>query len=398
MPKNSRLVPALLLIIVIALAFAGGYVFGISHTSKNEGILSVSPNASASYLSVERRESIGEVWDIILTDYVDLSRLDSVNLSRAAIDGMLQALDDPYTSYLDVETYTLGKSILEGSYDGIGAYVTIKDKQLTIIAPIADSPADKAGIKAGDIIVQIDGKPVTNLSLAEAIIKIRGPKGTAVKLLVLHQGETAPVEIEIIRATFDLPSLRFEMKGEIAYINITDFTERTPDELAAALQNLTDKKATGIILDLRGNPGGLLDQVVDVASFFLSQGVVVEIRSNQGQITALNVNEDRPKNNLPMVVLVDKASASGSEVLAGALQDHGRATIAGTTTYGKGSVNVLYPLGDGSGLYITVGRWLTPNGRLIEGQGIEPDIKLELTGEEAVQWAIDYLMSDGGVK
>ena len=391
MPKTNRLLPTLLLIIVIALAFAGGYIFGTSHASRDN-------NIPTSNLSVERREAITEVWDTIFADYVDQSRLDSANLSRAAIEGMLQALDDPYTSYLDVENYTLGKSLLEGSYNGIGAYVTVKDKQLMIIAPIADSPADKAGIKASDIILQIDGEPVANLSLAEAIIKIRGPKGTIVKLLVLHEGETTPVEIEIIRATLETPSLRLEMKGEIAYINITDFTERTADELATALQSLTDKKATGIILDVRGNPGGLLDQVVDVASFFLSEGVVVEIRSNQSQITALKVKEDRPKTNLPIVILVDKGSASGSEVLAGALQDRGRATIAGTTTYGKGSVNVLYRLSDGSGLYITIARWLTPNGRLIEGQGIIPDIELKLTGEEAVQWAIDYLTGGGGIK
>jgi len=311
---------------------------------------------------------------------------------------MLQALDDPYTSYLDKETYTLGRSTLEGTFNGIGAYVTMKDKQLMIIAPIADSPADKAGIKAGDIILQIDGEPVAGLSLASAIIKIRGPRDTAVRLLVLHEGDSDPVEITIIRAAFDFPSLRFEMKGEYAYINITDFTERTPAELATVMKNLVDKKATGIILDLRGNPGGLLDQVVDVASFFLSEGVVVEIRSNQGEITVINVKEDGLKNNLPMVVLVDKASASGSEVLAGALQDRDRATIAGTTTYGKGSVNVLYPLSDGSGLYMTIARWLTPDGRLIEGFGIEPDIKLELTGDEAIQWAIDYLKGGGGAK
>lgn len=396
MPKTNRLVPTLLLIIIIALAFSGGYVFGTSHTSNNEGKMPVSPNESTANLSLENRKSIGEVWDIIFADYVDQSKLDSANLSRAAIEGILQGLDDPYTSYLDREQYILGKSTLEGTYNGIGAYVTIKDKQLMIIAPIADSPADKAGIKAGDIILQIDGEPVADLSLAEAIIKIRGPRDTAVRLLVLHEGDADPVEIEIIRAALDFPSLRFEMKGEIAYINITDFTERTADELATTMLNLKDKKTTGIILDLRGNPGGLLDQVVDVASFFLSEGVVVEIRSNQGEISALNVKKDIPKNNLPMVVLVDKASASGSEVLAGALQDRGRATIAGTTTYGKGSVNVLYPLSDGAGLYMTIARWLTPGGRLIEGHGIEPDIKLELTGDEAIQWAIDYLKSGGG--
>jgi carboxyl-terminal processing protease len=231
--------------------------------------------------------------------------------------------------------------------------------------------------------------------VAEAIIKVRGPKGTIVRLLVLHEGETTPVEIGIVRDTMDIPSLNYEMKGETAYINITDFTERTPDELDTALQSLKDENATGIILDLRGNPGGLLDQVIEVASFFLQEGIVVQVRSNQGEIEVHYVNEDRPETDLPMVVLVDESSASGSEVLAGALRDHERATIAGTTTYGKGSVNALYPLSDGSGLYITIARWLTPDGRLIEGQGIEPDIALDITGDEEVQWAIDYLTGAG---
>jgi carboxyl-terminal processing protease len=387
MLKNRQFVTTLVLVIVIAFAFAGGYLFGHSRVLQDDNI----PTSNSS-----SREAIGEVWDIIFADYVDQSSLDSANISQAAIEGMLEALDDPYTSYLDEENYILGQSSLEGSYQGIGAYVTVKDKQITIIAPIADSPAAKAGIKAGDVVLEIGGVSTADMSLAEAIIKIRGPIGTTVRLLVLHKGDTEPVEIEITRASFDIPSLRFEMKGEMAYINITDFTERTPNELATALQSLADEKAKGIVLDLRGNPGGLLDPVVDVASSFLSEGIVVQVRSNKGEITQLSVKTDKPRTDLSMVVLVDKASASGSEVLAGALQDHKRATIAGTTTYGKGSVDALYPLSDGSGLYLTIARWLTPNGRLIEGQGIEPDITLDVTGDEEIQWAIDYLTAHGG--
>ncbi len=385
MPKTSRIVLTLLLIMVITLAFAGGCIFGIPPTS--------SPTAN---ITLERRAAIGEAWDIIFANYVDQTKLDSANMTRAAIEGMLQELNDPYSSYLDEEDYILGQSLLEGSYKGIGAYVTVTDNQIAIIAPIAGSPADKAGIKAGDIILEIDGQSTAGMSLAEAIIKIRGPTGTSVKLLVQHEGETQPVEIEITRANFDIPSVKFEMKGEMASINITNFTERTPDELASALQSVENNKAKGIILDLRGNPGGLLEQVVDVASSFLSEGIVVQVRSNKGEITTTSVKKDRPRTDLPMVCLVDNDSASGSEVLAGALQDHERATIAGTATYGKGSVDALYPLSDGSGLYLTIARWLTPNGRLIEGQGIEPDITLAITGDEEVQWAIDYLTAHGG--
>jgi len=376
MLKSGRAVLALLLIMITTLVFTGGCLFGITPT----------PTSTST-----SRDAIGEAWDIILENYVDQSKIDSANISQGAIEGMLEALDDSYSSYLDAETYQLAQSFLGGSYDGIGAYVTIKEDKITIIAPIAGSPADKAGVKAGDVILEIDGESTTGMSLAEAIIKVRGPKGTAVRLLVLHEGETTPVEIEIVRDTLEIPSLHYEMMGETAYINITDFTSRTPDELSEAIQSLEDENASGIILDLRGNPGGLLDPVVEVASFFLRDGIVVQVRSNQGEIEVHYVNEDRPETDLPMVVLVDANSASGSEVLAGALQDHERATIAGTTTYGKGSVNALYPLSDGSGLYITIARWLTPDGRLIEGQGIEPDIPLELTGDEEVQWALDYL-------
>ena len=375
MPKFTKLAIALSIVVVVALAFGVGFFFGFSNSS-----------SSAEGLNV-----VEQVWDIIFSDYVDRSKLDSANLSHGAIEGMIEALDDPHTSYLEAEHYELGVSSLEGEFDGIGAYVTIEDKQLMIIAPIAESPADKAGIRAGDIIMEIDGQPVVDMSLAEAIINIRGPKGTPVRLLVLHEGDTEPVEIEVIRARVEVPSVLFEMRGNIAYITITQFSERTDSELAPVLQDLKEQNAAGIILDLRGNPGGLLDIVVKVASHFINKGVVVEVMSNQGKVATLEVVSSPVTTDLPMVVLVDNTSASGSEVLSGALQDHDRAIVAGNITFGKGSVNMLRRLSDGSGLYITTARWLTPNGRIIEGQGIEPDVTLELTGEDAVQWAIDTL-------
>jgi carboxyl-terminal processing protease len=375
MPKITKLVIGLLLVVVVALAFGGGFMFGAASHSQSEPGLDI----------------IGQAWNIISTEYVDKSKLNSENMSRAAIEGIIETLDDPYTSYLDAREYQLGQSIIQGEFDGIGAMVTVKDKQLTIIAPIAGSPADKAGIKAGDIILQINGEPVADMSLAEAIIKIRGPKGTAVKLLVQHEGETGTVEIEIIRGRVEVPSVHFRMEGDIAYINITQFSERTESELAPIIQDLKTKNARGIVLDLRGNPGGLLDTVVEVASHFISQGIIVEVKSNQGVLSTLEVIQGMTTTDIPMVVLVDNASASGSEVLAGALQDYNRALIAGNVTYGKGSVNMLRQLSDGSGLYITTARWLTPRGRLIEGHGIEPDKKLDLIGDDAVRWAVGYL-------
>jgi len=337
---------------------------------------------------------VTEAWNIIFQDYVDKDRLDASLLSQGAVKGMVEALDDPYTSYLDAETCQLALTGMEGKFEGIGAEVAVKDGQLMIIAPIADSPAAKAGIRAGDKILEINGMSTSEISLVEAVLNIRGPKGTTVRLLILHQDETEPEAIEIVRAEIELSSVDFEMKGDIAYISITHFSQRTNEELPPVLQFITWEAPTGIILDLRSNPGGILQVVIDVAGYFLEEGVVVNVVDNQGKHTPIMVRPNKAVTDLPLVVLVDSYSASGSEVLAGALQDYARATIAGTRTYGKGSVNILRQLKDGSGLYITTARWLTPNSRLIEGVGIEPDYELELEEEDAIQWAIDYLQGN----
>ena len=373
---------SLLLVAALVLSFGIGYDLG-SRTppSQREGL-----------------ESVEQAWDIIFNEYVDKDQLDASALRQGAIEGILEALDDPYTSYLDAESQQLGLSTLEGEFEGIGAHVTIRDEQLTIITPIADSPADKAGIRAGDVILEIDGVSTAEMSLAEAVLKIRGPEETSVRLLILHKGLGQTVkeyelmeEIEVVRAKIELPSIYLEMKGDIAYISIAYFSERTDEELSPVLESIVDKEARGIILDLRHNSGGLLPIVIDVASHFLKEGVVVNVVDSQGEQTALEVKRMEVTTDLPMVVLVDSFTASGGEVLTGALQDYGRATIAGNKTFGKGSVNVLRQLKDGSAVYITTARWLTPSGRLIEGEGIEPDYELELGGEETIQWAIDCL-------
>ncbi|MFC1896982.1 S41 family peptidase [Chloroflexota bacterium] len=365
------------LLLVVSLALS----FGVSCTLGDSNPPSTKPGL----------DNIAEAWDVIFSDYVDKDRLDTSNLSQAAIKGMMEALDDPYSAYLDAEAYQLSLGDLEGKFEGIGAYVGVRDEQIMIIAPIVDSPAANAGIKAGDIILEINDKSVSAMSLTEAVLYIRGPKGTSVRLLILHQGETEPENIEIVRDEIKVPSVHFEMKGDIAYINITHFSERTDEEISPVLQSITQEATTGIILDLRSNPGGLLQTVVDVASHFLKEGIVVDVVDNQGEHTTSAVKAKGVTTDLPLVVLVDSYSASGSEVLAGALQDYDRAAVAGTRTYGKGSVNIMHQLKDGSGLYITTARWLTPNGRPIEGEGIIPNYELELEEEDAIQWAIDYL-------
>lgn len=372
MSKTVKITAAgLFLAAIIVISFWAGYVTG-TRTSLESGL-----------------DVIKQARELILQDFVDKDSLDVDILTQGAIRGMVEALDDPYAAYLDAETCQLSLQDWEGKFEGIGAYVTIEDEQL-VVTPTADSPAEKAGIKAGDIILEIDGQSTSGMSLTEAVLNVRGPEGTTVALLVLHEGETEPELIEIVRAEIEIPSVHFEMREEIAYINITEFTERTAEELSLAMETV-NQQAAGIILDLRGNLGGPLDSAIAVAGFFLEEGVVVDVVDNEGQHTVYSVEPSEMVTNLPLVVLVDGFSASASEAVAGALQDYGRATIAGAKTLGKGSVNILRLLDDGSGLYITTGRWLTPNGRLIEGEGIYPDYELELEGEDAVQWAIDFL-------
>jgi carboxyl-terminal processing protease len=335
---------------------------------------------------------VDQAWSLIHQKYVEPSKIDSAALSRAAVKGMVDALNDPYSAYLDPQTFKMAQSDLQGTFEGIGAQVNLnKDKQITIVAPLENSPAAKAGIRTGDIILEINGKSTIGLSLTEAVLLIRGPKGTSVKLLVQHEGQTAPVSIDVVRAQISSSSVTYQMRGNIAYIRITMFGERTNDELSSALEAIDLKNTTGIILDLRNNPGGIVTTVVDVASHFIKEGVIITMVDNQGNKSSISTHPNGIYTDLPIVVLVNQYSASGSEVLSGALRDHKRGVIAGVTTLGKGSYDINIPLQDGSSIYLTVGRWLTPNGQLIEGKGIDPDFVLTQTGEEGILWAVDYL-------
>jgi carboxyl-terminal processing protease len=370
--RNKTIGIVLLVVAIIVVSFGTGWIAG-SRSSPQPGL-----------------GTVGQVWDIIFRDYVDKDQLDAEALAQGAIRGMVEALDDPYTAYLDATTYELSQRELEGKFEGIGAHVAAEDDKVVIIAPIAGSPAEKAGIRAGDVILEVDGQSVAGMSLVEVVLIVQGPKGTSVTLSVLHEGDTEPEVIVIVRAEIEVPSVRFEMMGDIAYIQITNFSERTAEELSPVLEDV-NQQASGIILDLRSNPGGLLNTVVAVTSFFLREGVVVDVVDNEGNSFAYPVEPGQIAIDLPVVVLVNEYSASASEVLAGALQDYGRAIIAGKKTYGKGSANQMRELEDGSALYITYARWFTPKGRLIEGEGIYPDYELDLENVDAVQWAIDYL-------
>jgi carboxyl-terminal processing protease len=374
MSTSSKIISVALLVIVIALSFAGGFYFG--QTQKPVAI---------------GNEVFNEAWNDIFAKYVDPSQLDAANMTRSAIQGMLKAVDDRYMTYFTSSQLNQFISSLEGKYAGIGAMVSTQEKKIIIVYIFTGSPAEKAGLKAGDVITGINGESTADYTLDMATSKIRGDAGTSVTLQILHAGAAEPVSIEITRAIVDVPSVTYEQRGDIAIVTVFQFTERTEDEMVVILKKIREAGAKGIVLDLRGNPGGYLDVVIKVTSNFIPNGIIVKVQSNEGVIEthgAVAVNET---TDLPMVVLVNEYSASGAEVLTGALQDYDRAVVGGNTTYGKGSVTLPVQLSDGSGLYITIARWLTPKDRLIEGQGIVPDVKLDITGDAALQWAIDYL-------
>ncbi len=382
MSKNVKTVLiSMCIVIVLVLAFASGC--DIFKPGNN-------PSTSTSELNTKLLE---EAYKVILDNYVQPDNVDVQKLNEGMLKGLVQGLNDPYSAYLTREQFDFSLSDLAGQFEGIGAYVGSENGLITIIAPIPDTPAAKAGIQPGDIILEVNGQSTTDMSVNDVVLLIRGPKGTSVTLTVLHKDAAEPVTLEITRAEIQIKSVILEMVGDYAHITITTFTERTDDELKPILDTITQNGAKGIVLDLRNNPGGLVSTLVQVASHFIDKGVVLTVVYRDGSEDSDSVNVFASKVDLPMVVLVNKYSASASEVLTGALQDYKRAVIAGNKTYGKGSVNQLIPLSNGSGILMTIARWATPNGNLIEGKGIQPDIEVDFEKVDGVQWAIDYLIS-----
>ena len=328
---------------------------------------------------------VWEAYSILSREYVIPEKIDPDLLAEAAVIGMLEALDDRYTSYISPSTFKIDQQGFQGNFGGIGAQVEASpDRRGVIITrPLPNTPAEKAGIRAGDRILAVDGVDALDWSVLEAVNKIRGEKGTPVTLTVEHVGSLDPVDITIIRGTIDDPSVMVIEVPDTNYgrIRISQFTAQTSRELRKGMQQLVDNGAKGIILDLRGNPGGLLSATVDVASEFLTDGLVTYEVDSRGKKDEWKVKKGGHFPEIPMVTLVDNFSASGSEVLSGALQDQGRSVIIGTNTFGKGSVNLLRGLSNGGGVYLTIGRWFTPNGRLIEDVGVEPDVVVEFDAE-----------------
>lgn len=401
MTKQTRfLILFVLLILVVDAAFIVPIM--LSKQSTTEGL-----------------ELVEEAWQGIINDYVDKDNINVKQLSDGAIKGMLDALGDPYAGYFSAEEYKIIQQLnIEGSYGGIGAVVTVDEGQLIVVAPIEGTPAKMAGIKPRDRILEIDGKSTEGMSLEQAALKIQGEPGTQVILKIVHQGEEEPVTFVITREKINVDSVYEEIlqdtpvptttplptispvSDNIAQIRVTYFSKRTGEEITTALGDVIADGAVGIILDLRDNPGGTLNAAVTVASQFLAEGIVISAVDGNGEKQSLSVEGGGLALDIPLVVIVNSNSASASEVVAGALQDYERAVIIGTQTFGKGSLNHFRELSDGSAIYITIGRWFTPNGRQIEGQGLTPDIIIDMTEDDIAQGrdpqldkAVEYLKS-----
>jgi len=328
----------------------------------------------------ESIELFTDVLAIVKKSYVE--EVDTKKLIYGAINGMLASLD-PHSSFMPPETYKEMKIETKGTFGGLGIEISIKDGILTVISPIEDTPAYRAGIKAGDQILKIDDKFTKDLSIMDAVKRMRGTKGTKVTLSIMREGFDRPKEFPLVRDVIQVKSIKFKTLDEgYVYVRIAQFQEKTADDLQKALSSLqeTNKgKINGLVLDLRNDPGGLLDQAVKVAEYFLEEGkliVYTEGREKDSQMRFASRKGDK-QPNYPIVVLINSGSASASEIVAGALQDHKRAVVMGVQSFGKGSVQTILPLSDNSGLRLTTARYYTPSGRSIQAKGITPDITVD---------------------
>ena len=324
-------------------------------------------------------EILTEVIRQIEKNYVEPQ--DAQKLIKGALKGMVQGLD-PHSSYMTKEEHQELLIETKGSFSGVGIEITVKDNFLTVVSPIEGTPAYKSGIQAGDRIIKIDGKLTTEMSLPEAVKSIRGEKGTSVNLTIMREGSDKPLDFSLTRDVIPIKSVRSQLlTPKIGYVRISNFQSKTVNDLNTALEGLEkERNLEGLVLDLRNNPGGLLSQAIDVADLFLDSGVIVSTKGrNSSQDMKATAHKKKGERKYPMIVLVNGGSASASEIVAGALQDNKRALILGTRTFGKGSVQTILPLSDGSGLRLTTAIYYTPSGRSIQASGIVPDIELKLT-------------------
>ncbi|MFL6799979.1 MAG: S41 family peptidase [Xanthobacteraceae bacterium] len=364
---------------LIVLGAAAGTALTLITTQPRMVFDAARAHAAAAADTYRQLSLFGDVFERVRADYVE--KPDDGKLIESAINGMLAGLD-PHSSYMDGKSFRDMQIQTRGEFGGLGIEVTMEEGLIKVVAPIDDTPAAKAGILANDIITQLDDEPVQGLTLNQAVEKMRGPEGSKIKLKIMRKGGDKPLDIAITRARIQVRSVRSRMEGDdVGFIRITQFNEQTTDGLKKAIADLgtqSGDKLKGYVVDLRNNPGGLLDQAISVSDAFLEKGEIVSTRGRNAEETQrFNARAGDLTKAKPVIVLINGGSASASEIVAGALQDHKRAAVIGTRSFGKGSVQTIIPLGSGNGaLRLTTARYFTPSGRSIQAKGISPDIEV----------------------
>lgn len=381
----------------VALAFAGGFYLG--QGSKGNRALALN-NTNTETKPDFTFNTYWETWEAIKTNFVYKNKLSDRDMFYGSLKGLAASTNDPYTVFMTPEETKEFADDMAGTFEGIGAEVGMRKETLTIIAPLAGMPAEKAGLKAGDKLYAIDGESALGLTVDEAVKKIRGPKGTSVTLTVIRTGDTAPQEIKIERGVISIKSIETVFRPDgLAVITVSNFNDDTEFAFKNAVSEVLNKKAKGLILDLRNNPGGYLDTAIKMASEWIEDGPIVLEQSAEGRRREYNAEGPARLANTPTMVLINTGSASASEIVAGALRDYKKATLIGEQTFGKGSVQQIKDLNDGSSLKITVATWMTPDGDYINEKGLKPQVDSELTVDDVeagrdpqLQKAVDLLL------
>jgi len=396
----------------LVIAYGAGFTVGAKNKSNISFVTQISGKTSEKPISVDF-SLFWDVWDLLGQAYIDKNALDPAKMVNGAISGMVAALDDPYTVFLPPEQNKASKDELGGKFEGIGAQLGIKDKKIVVVAPLPQSPAEKAGLKAGDWIVKVDNQDSAGWTLPEAVFKIRGPKGSTVNLTVLQKEASKTAQLAVIRDEIKVASVEWDLKKskcknqsfdnaqdknekceieiiaeecgdckKVAYLKLARFGDQTTDEWNQAVDEITKEldenknQIKGLVLDVRNNPGGYLSGSAFIASEFLGSGTVVIQEQANGQKQSFDVDRKGRLLKIPMVILINKGSASAAEIVAGALKTHGRAKLVGETTFGKGSIQEAKDLKEGAGIHITTAKWLLPDGKWINEKGITPDIEV----------------------
>lgn len=394
----------LLVVVLMAASFAGGLLLNASSALTN-GMARILNKDSEEPVYLQQDVDFQVYWDVfdvIKDKYIDAEHIKDTELFYGSLRGMVASLGDPFTQFLDPQVSEEFTQELEGSIQGIGAEIGIKKNQLTVIAPLAGTPADQAGLEGGDAIVAVDGESTAGMSLDEAVSRIRGKKGTEVILEVLKKNAEETEEIAIVRDEITIVSVSWEeLENNIAYIDLSYFNQDTEVQFSAIAKEVLASNPDAIILDVRNNPGGFLNIAVQITSYWVEDQPVVFERFSNGKLNTYQSQGKAIFAGIPTVVLVNGGSASASEILSGALQDYGLATLIGVTTFGKGSVQELIELNDGSSVKVTIAEWLTPNKRSIREEGIAPDIEIDLTKEDydndldpQLDRALEYILSE----